>query len=331
MNSLARITAIGSYVPDRILTNHDLEKMVDTNDDWITRRTGIKERRIADEHTFTSDLCVEAVNHMINAFHTSIEDVDMIIVCTHTPDFPFPSTACIVQERLGIKQAGALDVNATCAGFTYGLHLANGLISAGLHEKVLVIGADTLSKITDYTDRTTCILFGDGAGAVLIEKDPYQSSFIAAHLRSDGSGGPAAYRTGLCKQWQGQPLMDTDYFVQNGKEVYRWAVKQVALGVETLCYKADMVLEQINWFIPHNANLRMMESISERIGFSPEQILHGIKYFGNTSAASIPLSLDLAFQEGRIQPGDRGILYGFGAGFVHAGLIVQFDLSENTL
>lgn len=198
--SYARITAIGSYVPNQIMTNHDLEKLVETNDEWIVQRTGIKERRIAAQTESTSDLAYQAAMNLKLRYNKEFQDVDMIIICTMSPDFKTPSTASLVQAKLGIKHAGTIDLNAACAGFTYGLHLANGLISSGLHKKILVIGAETLSKITDYADRNTCILFGDGSGAVLVERDEVQSDFISFYLNSEGEKGSSLYCSNLSNQ-----------------------------------------------------------------------------------------------------------------------------------
>lgn len=193
MQSRARITGIGSYVPQNRLTNEDLEKLVETNNEWIIQRTGIKERRIAKEDEFTSDISYYAVLNLIEKYPVKIDDVDLIISCTLTPDFKTPSVASMVQAKLGLKSTGAIDLNAACAGFTYGLHIANGLITAGLHKKILVIGAETLSKITDYEDRTTCILFGDGVGAVLVEYDEEHPSFLSSYLGSEGESGKHLY------------------------------------------------------------------------------------------------------------------------------------------
>lgn len=188
LNSKAKLTALGTYVPERILTNADLEKLVDTSDEWIVQRTGMRERRIAAEDQYVSDLCIQAVTRMINLYNVNINEVDMIIVATSTPDYYFPSTASRIQAHFNIPDTGSMDVSAACAGFTYGLHLANGLITGGLHRKVLVVGAETLSKITDYTDRTTCVLFGDGAGAALVEYDEDEGSFLTADIGSYGQG-----------------------------------------------------------------------------------------------------------------------------------------------
>jgi 3-oxoacyl-[acyl-carrier-protein] synthase-3 len=323
MNSYAQITAIGSYVPERILTNLDLEQMVDTNDEWILQRTGIRERRIARADEFTSHLCVGAVRDLMHRSGKSVADVELVIVCTHTPDFPFPAVSSLIQAQLGILQAGAMDLNAACAGFAYGLHVANGMISSGLHRKILVVGADTMSKITDYTDRTTCILFGDGAGAALVEQNDTESGFFGYHMISDGEGGPLLYRTGLSNQMNGTALIDTQKVVQNGREVYKWAVSNVPLGMNALLQNAGMTLTDVDWFIPHSANLRIIESICERSGFPIEKTLHSMEYYGNTSAATIPLALDLGIREGKVKHGDTVLIYGFGGGLVQAGLLLR--------
>jgi 3-oxoacyl-[acyl-carrier-protein] synthase III len=322
--SKARITAIGTCVPARVLTNFDLEKMVDTSDEWIVQRTGIRERRIADENQFTSDLAIAAVEDMIKAYGKTVEDVDLILVSTTTPDYPFPSVASRIQARFGIGQAGALDVNATCAGFAYALHLANGMISAGLHRKVLVVAAETLSKVTDYTDRTTCILFGDGAGAVLVERDEQHPGFLAAHLGTKGEGGIHLYRTGLSRRMGEAELAGNGCIVQNGREVYKWAVTTVPAGMAKVVEQAGLTLGDVDWFIPHSANLRMIESICEKSGFPLEKTLYSMEYYGNTSAATIPLALSLGIRDGKVKPVDTLLLYGFGGGLVHAGLLVKW-------
>jgi 3-oxoacyl-[acyl-carrier-protein] synthase III len=325
----AKITAIGSYVPARRLTNSDLEQMVETNDEWIVQRTGIRERRISREDEYTSDLCVAAVRDLLTRYGKTAADVDMVIVATSTADFSFPSVASIIQHRLGIPlTAGAVDMSAACAGFVYALHTAHAYVASGLHRKVLVLGADTLSKITDYSDRSTCILFGDGAGAVLVEADEQQDRFLGFHLSSDGGGAHHVYRTGLASRVNGVALSDTGKLVQNGREVFKWAVRTVPQGVRQVLDNAGATLAQVDWFIPHSANLRMIEPICERLEYPFEQALYSLEYFGNTSAASIPLALDLGIREGKVQSGQRALLYGFGAGLAQAGLLVELSLDE---
>jgi 3-oxoacyl-[acyl-carrier-protein] synthase III len=322
--SQARITAVGSYVPERIMTNEDLEKLVETNDEWIVQRTGIKERRMAAPDEFTSHLCIAAVQNLAFRYPNKLDDIDLILVATHTPDLPFPSVACLLQAHFNIPAAGALDLNATCAGFTYALHMANGLISSGLHRKVLVVGADSMTKITDYTDRSTCILFGDGAGAMLVERDEHQPAFIAHHLGSDGAGGKHVYRTGIATQLNGIELAGNTKLVQNGREVYKFAVNTVPQGIEQLLQNSGLGKSDIDWFIPHSANLRIIESICEKSGIPFDKALYSLVHYGNTSAASIPLALDLGIKEGKVKPGDTLLLYGFGGGLVHAGLLVKW-------
>lgn len=325
-NSRAQITAIGSYVPEKILTNDDLERMVDTNNDWIIQRTGIKERRIASEQEFTSDICVKAVENLIEKNNKSVHDVDMIIVCTMTPDFKTPSVAALVQSKLGIPHTGAIDLNAACAGFTYGLHVANGLITAGLNKKVLVIGAETMSKITDFTDRTTCVLFGDGGGAVLVESNEHCPSFLSSHLGSQGELGKNLYCTDLSESINGESLTATGNITQNGREVYKWAVNTVPKGMLSVLEKTEISLQEIDWFVPHSANLRIIESICERSKFPIEKTLKSLVEYGNTSAATIPLALDKGVTEGKIKRGDKILLYGFGGGLTHAGVLLEWTI-----
>ncbi|WP_338448088.1 ketoacyl-ACP synthase III [Niallia oryzisoli] len=324
--SKARITAIGSYVPEKIVTNDDLEKLVETNDEWIVKRTGIKERRFAREDEHTSDIGYKAALNLVESYNKSLEDVDLVIACTMTPDFKTPSTASLVQAKLGIKQTGAIDLNAACSGFAYGLHLANGLITSGLHKKILVIGAETLSKITDYEDRSTCILFGDGGGAVLVEYDEKQPSFLSYHLGSEGEKGKNLYCSDLSKSMFEEEIIKSDKFVQNGREVYKWAVTTVPKGMKEVLEKASMPLSDVNWFVPHSANLRMIESICQKTNFPIEKTLYSLVEYGNTSAATIPLSLDKGVREGKITNGDILLLYGFGGGLTHAGLIVRWNI-----
>ena len=322
------ITGIGSYVPQGKLTNTDLERMVETSDEWIVTRTGIKERRIAEEHEFTSHLAIAAVQNMIDRYGITVTDVDMILVCTHTPDYPFPSVACLVQRHYRMEKAGALDINATCAGFVYGLIMADSLIRSGANRKVLVIGSDTMSKITDYTDRSTCILFGDGAGAVLLEQtqNVEASCVIASDSGADGQGAIHVHRAGLANSLDGIDFNPQGYFYQNGREVYRWAVQTVPSGMHRLFELSDLNAGSIDWFVPHNANLRIIESICERSGFPLARTLLSLVHYGNTSAASIPLAIDLGVQEGRVKKDNRLLLFGFGGGLVYAGAVIHWSL-----
>ncbi|RFB34077.1 MULTISPECIES: ketoacyl-ACP synthase III [Brevibacillus] len=326
LSSKARITAIGSYVPDKRLTNFDLEKLVETSDEWIVRRTGMRERRIAEPNQFTSDLCLRAVQHLQQAYDKEVEDVDFILVCTSTPDYAFPSVASQLQAKLSIRSAGALDLNATCAGFVYGLHMANSLISSGLHKKILVVAGETLSKVTDYSDRNTCVLFGDGAGAALVERDEQNPSFLHSFISSNGNGGIHLYRSGLSKQMGDVELLGKGNIYQNGRELYKWVVSQLPQGMNQLVAESNFSLLDVDWFVPHSANLRMIESICEKSGFPLERTLHSLEYFGNTSCATIPLALDMALSTQQIKQDDTAILYGFGGGLVQAASLVRLSL-----
>ncbi|MEJ9233226.1 ketoacyl-ACP synthase III [Peribacillus butanolivorans] len=326
MKSKARITAIGTYVPQKRLLNEDLEKMVDSNDEWIVQRTGIKERRIAGDEEYASHLAFNAIENLAEKYNKDLQDIDCIIVATTTPDYAFPSVASRIQSHFNIPCTGAFDLNATCAGFTYGLHLANNLITSEAHKKILVVATETLSKVTDYKDRTTCILFGDGAGAMLVEYDKENPSFLANHMGTNGEGGIHVYRTTFATTMDDKSLNTTGKMVQNGREVYKWAARTLPMGIEELLHKTELNIEDINWFVPHSANLRMVESICEKSGISIEKTLTSMKYFGNTSSASIPLALNLGIEEGKIQYGDTLLLYGFGGGLTHLGLVLTWNI-----
>ena len=328
IRSKARITALGTYIPEKRLTNEDLEKMVDTSDDWIVQRTGMKERRISAENEFASTLAFKAIENLIKQSQKEVSDVDCIIVSTSTPDYTFPSVASQIQKHFQIKQAGAMDLNAACAGYTYGLHVANGLITSGLHRKILFVATETLSKITDYTDRTTCILFGDGAAAALVERDEETPSFIASHMGTFGEGGLHLYRTNLSTTIEEHSLSTSGKIVQNGREIYKWASRTLPTGIEELLQQSGLDFDDIDWFVPHSANLRMIESICERTGFSIEKTLTSVEYMGNTSSVSIPLALQKGMNEGKLKNGDTLLVYGFGGGLTHAGLIITWGTDD---
>jgi 3-oxoacyl-[acyl-carrier-protein] synthase-3 len=325
LKSAAAITAFGAYVPERILTNGDLERMVDTSDEWIVQRTGIKERRIAAEEEYCSDLCFAAVRDMQQRYGVELSDVDYVLVATTTPDTFFPSMAARVQAEFGIASCGAADIQAACAGFVSGLQLANGLLLSGAYRKILVIGADALSKATDYTDRTTCILFGDGAGAALVEFRE-DGSFLASYNSTQGGSGQHLYRSSLAPTIGDMPIEMNGKIVQNGREVYRWAVHAVTAGIGELFAECGLTTADIDWFVPHSANKRIVESVCERSGISLERTLLSVEQYGNTSAASIPLALDLALKDGRIHTGDTMLLYGFGGGLTESALLLHWTL-----
>lgn len=323
IQSNSRISALGTYVPERKLTNDDLEALVDTNDEWIVQRTGIRERRIAADDEFTSHLCIKAVEDLLRRYPNALDGVDLVLAATTTPDYPFPTVSCLVQDAFKLQNAGTLDLSAACAGFTYALHLANGMVTAGLHRKVLIIAGECMSKTIDYTDRSTCILFGDGAGAAVVEYTE-QGAFLGSHMGSDGSGGQHVYRSGMADTLRGQKLDGNGKVVQNGREVYKWAVRTVPEGVQRLSESLPGGIEDINWFIPHSANLKMIDSIAEKSGIGSERTLTSAEFYGNTSAASIPLALQLAIDEGKVKRGDLLLMYGFGAGLTHSGVLVRW-------
>ncbi|MCM3629013.1 ketoacyl-ACP synthase III [Paenibacillus glycanilyticus] len=327
LQSNAAITAIGTYTPDKILSNADLERMVDTSDEWIVQRTGIQERRIAADDQYTSDLCIRAVRNMQERYGVQVEDVDYIIVATSTPDNVIPSVAAQVQAGLGIKHSGAIDIQAACAGFTSAIQLANGLLLSGVYRKILVIGGETLSKVTNYEDRTTCILFGDGAGAILMEAGTAaEGDILAISSHTEGAGGHHVYRSGLSPSINAADIDTTSRIVQNGREVYKWALSHVSEGITELLRDSGYEPSQINWFVPHNANQRIIDALCDRTGISEQQALSSIERYGNTSAASIPLALDAAVQDGRVLPGHLLLLYGFGGGLTQSGVLLRWSI-----
>ena len=321
----AKITAVGSYKPSKVLTNEDMEQLVETSDDWIISRTGIKERRIAADDEFTSDLCYEAIKNLEKKYNKDISDVDLIIVSTLTPDYRTPSVASYVQGRLGLENAAAIDVNAACAGFVYGINMANAYISSGMYNKIIVVAGEVLSKITDYSDRNTCVLFGDGAGAFLIENDE-ESSFITSTSGSEGKLAESLYCTDVSKTMFGKDLEQIGFVNQNGKEVYKWAIKMVPREIEKVAEKANVELKDVDWFVPHSANLKMIQNICKRSEYPFEQTLHSLVYYGNTSSAKIPLAIDDAVDRGDIKKGETLLLFGFGGGLTYSSSLIKWGI-----
>jgi 3-oxoacyl-[acyl-carrier-protein] synthase-3 len=323
--SKARVTALGAYVPEKILNNHDLEKMVDTNDEWIVQRTGINERRITEENEFTSHMACKAIDDLVRRYSVKLDDVDLVIVATLTPDYITPSVSAVVHGRFNLPAtAGVMDLNAACAGFVYALQVANAMVTVGQSKKVLVVAGETLSKITDYTDRNTCVLFGDGAGAALVELDEDNPGFLGAIFGSEGKSGDKLFCTGLSDRFNGEPVEPKNILYQDGRAVYTFVIRTIPVGVKKLLEQSDMTVEEIDWFVPHSANLRMVHSISEKLGFKKEQALISLEEYGNTSSATIPLALWKALDEGKLKKGDKLALYGFGGGLTHAGLILDW-------
>lgn len=319
MNNLRPVGIIGTgkYVPEKILTNSDLEKMVDTNDEWIVSRTGIKERHIAAPDQATSDLAYEAAIKALESAGMTGSDLDLIIVATITPDSSFPSTACILQDKLGAKGAAAFDLSAACSGFVYGLASATSFIQSGMYNNALVIGADCLSRITDYTDRNTSVLFGDGAGAVVVGEVPEGRGFKAFDLGAEGAGGSLLQMEG-----GGSRLPATaetvenkkHYINMNGREVFKFAVRVMGTATIEVLRKAGMERTDVDLFVPHQANIRIIQSAMQRLELPEEKVVVNVDKYANTSAASIPLALVEAAEEGRMKAGDTVLMVGFGGG-----------------
>ncbi len=320
-----RISAVGAYIPDNILSNDDLEKMVDTSDSWIRKRTGIKKRHKADSNQFTSDLAIKALRDIESHYDMSLSDIDYLIVATFTPDHYMPSVASRIQGQLGLpSHIGVLDINAACAGFVHGLYIASSFINSGLAKKVVVVGAEVLSKIVDYSDRNTCVLFGDGAAAVLLEKDDDAKGILSYHYGAQGDLGEKLYCSGISNKINNSKLDVENRIHQDGRAVYNYVMKNIPNGVGELLKKADLEIEDINWFIPHSANLRMIHFLCDIIGLEKDRTLTSVEEYGNTSAASIPIALWMAERNKKIKKKDKILLYGFGGGLNHAGCILNW-------
>jgi 3-oxoacyl-[acyl-carrier-protein] synthase-3 len=300
--------------------------MVDTNDEWIRRRTGMKERRIAEENQFTSDLAIKAIEDLVNNFHIEIKSIDMIIVATSTADFLFPSVASQIQNYFSIPYCGSMDVSAACAGFTYALNVANGLVSTNQCKKVLVVGAEAMSKIVDYEDRTTCILFGDGAGVALVEQDSANPSFIHTEHGTKGNAGQYLYVSNVANAIGTTEIEKEKKIVQNGQEVFKLAVSTMSNTIPSFIKEAGYDVDDINWFVPHSANLRIIQAICNRIRIREDVVLFSGEYYGNTSSASIPLSLTDAYHQGKLKKGDLILLSGFGGGFVYSHSLLRWSI-----
>jgi 3-oxoacyl-[acyl-carrier-protein] synthase-3 len=322
--SSLRIAALGTYLPEKRLTNDDLSRLVATDDAWIVRRTGIRERRIADDNEYTSDLCMGAVRDL-ESRGGRLDTVDYVIACTVTPDYGFPSVATRLQHRLGLENCGAIDLTAACAGFMYGLDLADALVNTGRARSVLIAAGETLSKVVDYQDRATCILFGDGAGVALVDAPgDAPPTLLARRAASDGASGKDLFLTGLRDEIAG--IVERDRVLrQNGRAVYEWAVTNVSAGIAELLDAAQLRASDVDWFVPHSANARMIESICRRTGIPYDRALMSLEWCGNTSSASIPLALAPAVHDGRVRPGDLVLLYGFGGGLVENGMLMRWS------
>jgi 3-oxoacyl-[acyl-carrier-protein] synthase III len=327
----AGIIGIGSAVPDKIVTNFDLEKFVDTTDEWIVTRTGISERRIGGESLTSSMLGIQAAENALKEAGVAPEELDLIIVATISGDMPFPATSSLIQDRLGAKHAAAFDLQAGCSGFIYGLSVASGMVSSGLHKKVLVIGVDMLSKLTDWTDRTTCVLFGDGAGAAVVAAVEDGYGMLSFSLGSDGSGGDL-----LKIEAGGSKLPTSEETVKNrqhfifmkGSEVFKFAVRIMGDASVEALEKCGLKPEDVDVFVPHQANIRIIESAARRLKLPMEKVFVNVQRYGNTSAASVPIALDEAITQGKIKKGDIVVAVGFGAGLTWAASVMKWGFDR---
>jgi len=321
------ITGVGKAVPERVLTNADLEKMVDTSDEWIRTRSGIRERRIAEPHEASSDYAIRAANEAIAKAGVKPEEIDLIVVATVTPDMPFPSTACIVQEAIGAKRAAAFDLSAACPGWIYGLVMAQQTIASGLYNCALVIGVDLLSRLTDWEDRSTAVLFGDAAGAAILQPVSEGRGILASVLGSEGAGAchlmlPAGgSRSPATQETVANRL---HYIKMNGTEVYKFAVRAMNEATQQVLAKAGLTMDQVDLFIPHQANIRIIEGAMKRMELGPERVMVNLDRYGNTSSASIGLALTEALEQGRVKDGDNLVLVSFGAGLVWGAVTLRW-------
>ena len=329
MSTLQRvkISALGTYVPPKLLTNADLEKMVDTNDQWIMERVGIRERHIVDKGVATSDLATEAAKKALAERGIAPSDLDAILVATVTPDMFFPATACLVQHKLGAKNVWGCDLSAACSAFLYSLQVGAQFVATGSHKKVLVIGADVMSSIIDYTDRATCVIFGDGAGAVLLEPADDSLGLIDFVHEVDGSGGCSLYMPGggsLHPSTHETVDQKLHYVHQDGAAVFKFAVRKMAQLCEEILKRNNLKGSDIDAFIPHQANRRIITATADRVGLRPESVIINIERFGNTTAGTIPLAMETARQEGKLKKGSLVLLASVGAGFTVGATLLRW-------
>lgn len=323
----SRIIGTGSYTPEKILTNFDLEKIVDTNHEWIVARTGIEERHIAADDEVTSDLAAKAAQRSLDAAGVSVDEIDLIVVGTITGDYPWPATACVVQAKLGAKNAFAYDISAACSGFLYALASADDFLVAGRGKKALVIGAETFSRALDWTDRNTCVLFGDGAGAVVLEAQEGDAGVLSSHLRTDGNYIEMLYQPGFGAVNPASPEgleARLPFLKMQGNEVYKFAVRMMTEVSKTALAAHDYSCADVDLFIPHQANLRILEATAKRLKLSEEQVFINVNKYGNTSAATIPIAMDEANRGGLLKEGDLLLMAAFGGGFTWGGTLVRW-------
>lgn len=323
----ARITGTGSFAPKKIITNVDLEKLVDTSDNWIIERTGIKERRIAEKGQTTSDLAYEAGKKALKAAGIGAQDLDLILVATMTPDTILPSMGCVLQEKLGAKKAAAFDIAAACSGFIYGMSVADAFIKSGAYKNILLVGAEVLSRFTDWEDRTTCILFGDGAGAVVIQRHAGKRGILSTHLHSDGAFGDLLYvpAGGASHPPSHDTIRRRMHFIRmKGNETFKAAVRSLEGVVQEALEHNKVKAEEIDFLVPHQANLRIIQAMAQRLNMPMEKVVLTLPKYGNTSAASIPMALDEAVRDGRIKDNHLILFEAFGGGLTWASALVRW-------
>ena len=316
------VRGVGGYLPEKVLTNDDLSRMVDTDDQWIVERTGIHKRHIAADGELTSDLATRAAEKALEAAGLEAADIDLIVLATATPDYTFPSTATIVQHKLGITHGAAFDVHAVCSGFVFALATADNFLVQGQFNRALVIGAETFSRILDWSDRGTCVLFGDGAGAIVLERQSAEEAdgrgVLSSHLRSDGryrellyvDGGPSTTQT-------------TGYLRMIGNQVFKHAVGKISESIREAAERAGIEVDSVDWFVPHQANQRILTAVADKLGLAPEKVVSTVADHGNTSAASVPLALSVAVEDGRVKPGDLVLLEAMGGGLTWGAALLR--------
>lgn len=323
----AKISALGTYLPPRVLTNADLEKMVETSNEWILERVGIRERHIADKGVAASDMAVEAVKNLVASHPLDLQEIDLIVVGTVTPDMMYPSTACLVQHKLGIKQTWGFDVSAGCSGFVYALNTGVKFVESGQYKKVLVIGSDKNSAMTDYTDRAVCIIFGDGAGAVLLEPSEGDAGVIDHVAQIDGGGGKFLYMPGggsLNPASHETVDQKMHYIHQDGQQVFKYAVKKMAEMTERILEKNNLSGQDVDCFIAHQANKRIITATADRLGMPMEKVIINIDRYGNTTAGTIPIAMKTAMEEGKLKNGSLVLIAAVGAGFTAGASLIRW-------
>jgi len=327
ISSKTKILGVGSYSPTRRLSNDELSKIVETSDDWISSRTGIRERRIASEAEATSDLSLIAAKRALEDAQISPEDIDLVLVATITPDMAFPSTACILQHKLGLRKVACFDLEAACSGFLYALDVADAMLSTGRYKNVLVVGAEKMSSIMDWEDRTTCVLFGDGAGAAVLSKEGTGSELLGFYCGADGATPSLLYQPagGSARPASSETLETRQHYLKmNGREIFKSAVRVMESSCRHLLDKHNLKITQIDHVIPHQANMRIVESLSKRLEIPMDNFYCNLDRYGNTSAASIPLALDEAVKADKFKKGQLGLLVAFGAGLTWASSLIRF-------